>query len=90
MIREETFIKCPSNPRAHKSGPLKGLVLASDHGECKKHGKVSKEKAGRLADMLRVQQKGTHFELEHPSGQRDAILRPAPASAKMRIIHGNH
>ena len=50
MTKKLTFIMCPSHPRASRGGIIpKGMVKASDHGECATHGNVSKPRAGTQA-----------------------------------------
>ena len=59
-------------------GVPKDMVLASEHGECTKHGAVSTPKAGTqaLKDSRGLWFPGQNLQVEHESGRLDAIVRP--------------
>ena len=83
MAQKLTFIHCPGHPRAGRLPFVpKNMVLASDHGECTRHGSVSKPRAGTKAyeDSRGLWMPDGSFrrntQIEHPSGQLDAIVRP--------------
>ncbi len=77
-MKRITFIHCPGHPRAPTEGPLAGMVRADDHGECSVHGTVSKPRAGTqaLKDSRGLWTPGPNVQVEHESGQLDAIVRP--------------
>jgi len=84
MTKKLTFIMCPSHPRASRGGGFipKGMVKASDHGECATHGNVSKPRAGTQAYKdsrglwMPDGKTRRNTQVEHVTGQVDAIVRP--------------
>ncbi len=81
MGKKQTFIYCPGHPRATSGDGIipAGMVRASDHGECTKHGNVSIPRAGTqaLKDSRGLWiPGGTNLQVEHESGRVDAIIRP--------------
>jgi hypothetical protein len=89
MTKKVTFIYCPGHPRASTADGLlgdvripAGMVKADDHGECSQHGSVSKPRAGTKAyeDSRGLWLPDGEFrpntQIEHPTGQLDAIVRP--------------
>jgi len=66
------------------------MVLASDHGECARHGTVSTPRAGTQAfkDSQGLWnprgEPNNNLQLEHVTGQLDAIVRPETIRVRER------